>query len=116
LSNAVWSKGSKEAGSSGAESKVFLVWKRGTQEVGVSRKEEKKRGSTSVKSMGEDKVTLWGKGAASTRSSNGYGRVDDEMGGSNPCRVQRIRLQGNKNSGEQGTGFPEQRAVVQHIV
>ena len=32
------------------------------------------------------------------------------------CRVQRMQLQRNKNSGEQGTRFPEQGAVIQHVV
>ena len=34
----MWSEGSKEAGSSGADSEVFLVWKGGTQEVGVPKR------------------------------------------------------------------------------
>jgi len=66
--------------------------------------------------MGKDKVALWCKGAASTRSSNDYGGVNNEVGGSNPCRGQRMQLQGNKNSGEQRTGFFEQRTAMQHVV
>jgi len=42
--------------------------------------------------------------------------VNNEGGGSDPCRVQRMQLQGNKNLEEQKTGFPEQRVAIQHVV
>jgi len=51
----------KEAGSSGAESKMLLVQKRGTQEVGMSgreREENKGRGSTTAQSMKESEGAL----------------------------------------------------------
>jgi len=51
----VWSKGSKEAGSSGTDSEVFPVWKGGTQEVGVFRRkrEEKRGGGATTQSVEE---------------------------------------------------------------
>jgi len=38
----------------------------------------------------KDKGALWGKGVTFMRSSNEYGGVDDKIGSSNPCRVQRM--------------------------
>jgi len=67
----------------------------------------KRRGDgTPTKGMGEDKATLWSKRTVYKGSGHEYGRVDNKIGGSNPGRVQRMQLQENKDSGEQGAEFP----------
>jgi len=43
-----------------------------------------------VKCVGENKITLWGKGITSERSSHEHGRVNNVMGGSNPSGMQRM--------------------------
>ena len=60
--------------------------------MGVLTKERKKEGksSTTVKSMGEGEGTQWSKGAASQRSSNVHGGMDNTQGGGNICGVQGV--------------------------
>ena len=62
--------------------------------------------------MGEDKGALWSKGITSTRSSDEYGGMDNEVGSGNPSRIQRVQLQGNKNRRELGIGVSREGAVV----
>ena len=68
---------------------MLWMWREGTQEVGVSKHEEKKvrESGTAVESMEEDKRAQWSEGAASKRSGNVYGRMDNKKEGGNLCGV-----------------------------
>ena len=57
--------------------------------MGVSKnKREKKRGGgTTARSMGEGENTLWGKGTAPKRSSDEHGGMDNKIEGSDPGGV-----------------------------
>jgi len=43
-----------------------------------------------MRSLREDKAALQGKGTTSKKSSHKHGGVDNAVGGSDPCRMQRI--------------------------
>ena len=57
--------------------------------MGVFRrkKEEKRRGGATMRSMKKGKRTQWSEGAAPKGSSNMYERVDNTQGSSNLCGV-----------------------------
>ena len=54
------------------------------------KQKKERKGGSSVKCVGENKITLWGKGITSERSSHEHGRVNNVMGGSNPSGMQRM--------------------------
>jgi len=89
LDDAMWGKKGEKTGNSGREEAMLQVWERKTQEVGVSKEEREKerRGGTSAKDIGEDKVALWNKEAVSKRSSHEHGWIDNMVGGCNPSRI-----------------------------
>ena len=85
----MWSEGGEEIGGHGRKATMFQMWGRRTQEVGVSKREQekKRRGDIPMRSMGEDKAALWGKGTVSKRSSHKHGRMDNAVGNSYSGRV-----------------------------
>jgi len=83
--------------------------KRGRDALDVGRGDTKSESVQKGMKRGERRHhrALWSERAAPMRSNNEYGEVNNEKGSSDPCRMQRMQLQENKNSGKQRTGLPK---------